>query len=225
MAYRLFLFDLDGTLIDTSPGILGALRRTEQEVGVTPLPQKTLQKFVGPPLEWSFTEYYGVNQETAREWAAIYRRIYKEEGGIQDSRLYPYIRETLDCIAANGGKCAVTSLKMDYMVEITLGVYDLAPHFDALVGRSDACPTKADTIRRAMQLLGWEDRSSVVLLGDSRYDGEGAKAAGVSFVPITYGFGFSEPGSMDGLEPVFAAKEPRDVYDFVCAQFSEQSSM
>lgn len=220
MAYRLFLFDLDGTLIDTSPGILATLRRTEEVVGIPPLPQKTLEKFIGPPLEWSFVEYYGVDSDTAREWAAVYRRIYSEENGVGNSRLYPYIPETLDHIARHGGKCAVTSLKMDRMVDLTLAVYDLAPRFDALVGRSDAYPTKADTIRRAMELLGWEDPSTVVLMGDSRYDGEGAMEAGVAFVPLTYGFGFSEPGSMEGLNEVFVAHEPRDVYDFVRAQFA-----
>ena len=59
MAYRLFLFDLDGTLVDTSPGILEALRRMEQELGIAPLPQKTLEKFIGRTLDWSIETYYG----------------------------------------------------------------------------------------------------------------------------------------------------------------------
>lgn len=131
MSYRLFLFDLDGTLVDTSPGILEALRRMEQEVGVEPLPQKTLEKFIGPPLEWSMETYYGLEPRTAKVWAEIYRRIYTEENCIAKSRLYPYIRESLALIREKGGKCAVTSLKMDRMVAATLEVYDLAPEFDA----------------------------------------------------------------------------------------------
>lgn len=153
MSYRLFLFDLDGTLVDTSPGILEALRRMEREVGAEPLPQKTLEKFIGPPLEWSMETYYGLEPRTAKAWAEIYRRIYTEENCIAKSRLYPYIRESLALIREKGGKCAVTSLKMDRMVAATLEVYDLAPEFDALVGRSEVCPTKADTIREAMRLL------------------------------------------------------------------------
>ena len=75
MSYRLFLFDLDGTLVDTSPGILEALRRMEREVGAEPMPQKTLEKFIGPPLEWSMETYYGLEPRTAKAWAEIYRRI------------------------------------------------------------------------------------------------------------------------------------------------------
>ena len=78
MPYRLFLFDLDGTLVDTSPGLLEALRRMEQELGVEPLPQKTLEKFIGPPLEWSIETYYAADAETAARWARVYRRIYGE---------------------------------------------------------------------------------------------------------------------------------------------------
>ena len=220
MAYRLFLFDLDGTLVDTSPGILEALRRMEQEVGVEPLPPKTLEIFIGPPLEWSMETYYGLEPREAKAWAEIYRRIYTEENCIAKSRLYPYIRETLALIREKGGKCAVASLKIDRMVAATLNVYDLAPEFDALVGRSEACPTKADTIREAMRLLDWQDKSTAVLLGDSRYDGEGAMEAGVDFVPLTYGFGFAEPGSMDGLVCTAVAEKPEDVFRFVQAQFA-----
>lgn len=219
MAYRLFLFDLDGTLVDTSPGILEALRRMEQEVGVEPLPPKTLEKFIGPPLEWSMETNYGLEPREAKAWAEIYRRIYTEENCIAKSRLYPYIRETLALLREKGGKCAVTSLKIDRMVAATLNVYDLAPEFDALVGRSEACPTKADTIREAMRLLDWPGTADVVLFGDSRYDGEGAREAGVAFVPLTYGFGFAEEGSMEGLGYAAIAREPQDVYRFVREQF------
>ena len=141
--YRLFLFDLDGTLVDTSPGILEALRQLEREMGAEPLPQKTLEKFVGPPLDWSMETYYGLDPETAREWSEVYRRIYGQEGGIENSRLYPYIKETLALIREKGGRCAVTSLKSHDMVATTLDVYDLSKEFDVLVGRSDLPPPVA----------------------------------------------------------------------------------
>ena len=163
--------------------------------------------------------YYGLEPRTAKVWADIYRRIYTEENCIAKSRLYPYIRESLALIREKGGKCAVTSLKMDRMVAATLEVYDLAPEFDALVGRSEVCPTKADTIREAMRLLDWPGTADVVLFGDSRYDGEGAMEAGVAFVPLTYGFGFAEEGSMAGLDCAAVAREPEDVYRFIRAQF------
>ena len=66
-----------------------------------------------------------------------------------------------------------------------------------------------------MAELNWTDRSAVLMMGDSRYDGVGAMEAGVDFVPLTYGFGFTEPGSLDGLPTVFTAKQPKDLVRFV----------
>ena len=70
-----------------------------------------------------------------------------------------------------------------------------------------------------MRLLDWPGTADVVLFGDSRYDGEGAMEAGVAFVPLTYGFGFAEEGSMAGLDCAAVAREPEDVYRFIRAQF------
>lgn len=70
-----------------------------------------------------------------------------------------------------------------------------------------------------MRLLDWPGTADVVLFGDSRYDGEGAREAGVAFVPLTYGFGFAEEGSMEGLDCAAVAREPEDVYRFIRAQF------
>ena len=80
---------------------------------------------------------------------------------------------------------------------------------------TDARPSKARLIRQVMEELKWEDRSAAVMIGDSRYDGEGALEAGVDFVPLTYGFGFSEPGSLAGLPTVFTAHTPEELVKFV----------
>jgi len=66
-----------------------------------------------------------------------------------------------------------------------------------------------------MEQLRWTDPATAVMMGDSRYDGEGALEAGVDFVPLTYGFGFSEPGSLVGLPTVFTAEKPEDLVQFV----------
>ena len=217
--YEHLLWDIDGTLTDPAVGITTATQLALRRCGIEVEDRQSLCKFIGPPLEWSMETYYGLEPRTAKAWAEIYRRIYTEENCIAKSRLYPYIRESLALIREKGGKCAVTSLKMDRMVAATLEVYDLAPEFDALVGRSEVCPTKADTIREAMRLLDWPGTADVVLFGDSRYDGEGAREAGVAFVPLTYGFGFAEEGSMEGLDCAAVAREPEDVYRFIRAQF------
>ena len=65
MSYRLFIFDLDGTLVDTSPGIMGTVRHVEKTLGIPPIPDEELRRFIGPPLEDSFMRYHGAAPERA----------------------------------------------------------------------------------------------------------------------------------------------------------------
>ena len=77
------------------------------------------------------------------------------------------------------------------MAEKSLERFDLTRRFAAIAAGTDEHPSKADLIRQVMDTLDWTDLGSAVMIGDSRYDGVGALEAGVDFVPLTYGFGFS----------------------------------
>ena len=70
MRYRLFIFDLDGTLVDTSPGIMRTVRHVEETMGIPPISDSDLRKFIGPPLEDSFIRYHHATEEQAREMVA-----------------------------------------------------------------------------------------------------------------------------------------------------------
>ena len=76
MSYRLFIFDLDGTLVDTSPGIMATVRYVEQTMGIPPIPEEQLRRFIGPPLEPSFMRYHKATPEQARAMVACYRERY-----------------------------------------------------------------------------------------------------------------------------------------------------
>lgn len=215
MSYRLFIFDLDGTLVDTSPGIMGTVRYVEEALGVPPVSDEDLRKFIGPPLLDSFIKYHRASPELAQKMVTCYRQRYGETG-VGQASVYPSIPEILDAIEKTpGAYAAVATLKHHTMAEKSLARFDLTHRFAAIADGSDEYPSKAQLIRRVMKELGWEDRSTAVMIGDSRYDGEGALEAGVDFVPLTYGFGFSEPGSLDGLPTVFTAEKPEDLVKFV----------
>lgn len=215
MRYRLFIFDLDGTLVDTSPGIMGTVRYVEKKLGVPPISDEDLRKFIGPPLLDSFLRYHRVTLEGAREMVACYREQYGKTG-VGEASVYPGVPEILDAIqGTEGAYAAVATLKHHSMAEKSLARFDLTRRFAAIADGSSESPSKADLIRQVLRDLSWEDPATAVMIGDSRYDGEGALEAGVDFVPLTYGFGFSEPGSMDGLPTVFTAEKPEDLVRFV----------
>lgn len=144
----------------------------------------------------------------------LFRDRYRAEG-IGNGIVYPGIPETLDAIAAAGGVSAVATLKHESVAQLALEKFGLFHRFAALAAGSDAHPSKADLIRQVMKELDWTDRSAVLMMGDSRYDGAGALEAGVDFVPLTYGFGFPDPESLLGLPAVFTAKQPEDLTRFI----------
>lgn len=109
----------------------------------------------------------------------------------------------------------MATLKHESVAQLALEKFGLFHRFAALAAGSDAHPSKADLIRQVMKELDWTDRSAVLMMGDSRYDGAGALEAGVDFVPLTYGFGFPDPESLSGLPAVFTAERPEDLVRFV----------
>lgn len=214
MRYRLYIFDLDGTLVDTSPGIMDSVRYVERAMGLAPVTGEQLRTFIGPPLEDSFSRFYGSDPERVRKMVGLYRERYRE-CGVGNGAVYPGIPEILDRIAAAGAFSAVATLKHPSMTDLSLARFGLASRFSAIAARDDSCPDKAGLIRRVMELLHWTDPSSVLMIGDSRYDGIGAGEAGVDFAALTYGFGFSEPGSREGLPTVFTAHQPEELAAFI----------
>ena len=155
-----------------------------------------------------------MTQEQARAMVACYRERYGVTG-VGEAAVYPGIPEILDAIDAAGALSAVATLKHYTMAEKSLARFGLTHRFAATAMGQDSHPSKAQLIRQVMAELRWEDPRTAVMIGDSRYDGEGAQEAGVDFVPLTYGFGFADPGSLDGLPTVFTAHTPQELVEFV----------
>ncbi len=189
--YKVVLFDLDGTLLDTSPGIFGSVRFAEKSLGLNPIPETQLRNFVGPPPTESYMKNYGVSQKVAVE-ATKFHRQYGAEHGIYEAKVYDGIPELLEKLKSKGVKLGVCTLKRQDIAENILSNFCLKKYFDVIVGiDNQESLTKADTIIIALNKLSYADRNSVVLIGDSIYDAEGAKKSNVDFIGVTYGFGLN----------------------------------
>lgn len=213
--YGTFLFDLDGTLVDSSPSIYASLRNMERMLGLAPLPEDALARFVGPPLGESFRLYYHADPAQVAWMLDVYRKDYKEVTSPLTT-VYPGVAELLAWIVDHGGRAGVATLKNPDAARVTLELSGLNPYLSCVEALADGSgTTKGQLIERCMARLGNPPREQVVFFGDSRYDGVGALEAGVDFVALAYGFGFSEPGSMEGLRPVLVARQPLELLDFV----------
>lgn len=190
--YKVVLFDLDGTLLDTSPGIFNSVRFAEKTLGLNPIPDNQLKNFVGPPPIESYKINYGVSEEIAIK-ATKYHRQYGAEYGIYEAKIYDGVPEMLNRLKNNGCILGVCTLKRQDIAENVLRNFDLFDFFDTVVGiDNQESLTKADTINIALENVNFTDRAKVVLVGDSMYDAEGAGKANIDFIGVTYGFGLQK---------------------------------
>ena len=189
--YRAVIFDLDGTLTDSAPGILAGARFALETVG-RPVPEENvLRRFLGPPLMDSFTRLCGMSREDASRAQNIYREYYNHTGALQNA-VYPGIRALLAGLKQAGVHLGVATHKPLAPSLKILEAFDLLRYFDLVAGPElweDPGPTKHELILRALpQGL----HAGAVMIGDRATDLEGARQAGIDGIAALYGYGHLE---------------------------------
>ena len=192
--YDYLIFDFDGTLVDTGKGILNSLRFAFQDQG-DPVPDLSgLRKFIGPPVYYSFTAFYGVPESRVGDYIKSYRARYREKG-VYECAPYPAMAETLQTLRGRGVKLGIASSKPESLIWDVMRYLDITDLFDAVVGTAvddSRHASKTDLIEQCMQKLGAADRTRVLMIGDRLYDLDGASGAGVDSCGALFGYGSEE---------------------------------
>ncbi len=210
--YDLYIFDLDGTLMDTSPGIFGSVRYAEGKMGFPPTAEENLRHFVGPPPMEIYKRTYGIDDATALR-AVQFHREYGRARAIFEATVYPGMEETLARLKLTGAKVSVATLKVQDMADSILANFHLTDYFDHIVGMDKGeSMTKCGAILKTLKHAG-VPADKALMIGDSEYDYVGAKEAGVDFVGALYGFGFTGDSDQSGW--IGAMNEARDLIDIV----------
>lgn len=191
---RYFLFDLDGTLTDTGPGIMKSAQLALNVYGFPNEPEANLRRFVGPPLDWSFRAFYGLSLEESYAAVEKYRESYRTEG-VYESPLYPGMDGMLRRLLGRATLCVATSKPLVF-AELILKLRNVRDCFRLVVGANlDGTMTdKAQVVGEVLRQLGGPDPGEVVMIGDRRHDIEGAKAHGLATIGVEYGY--AEPGEL-----------------------------
>ena len=208
--YDYILFDLDGTLSDTSAGVTKGVQIALREFGIE-AELSDLMKFIGPPLQYSFTNFCGFDEEQCEKAIAIYRDYYLN-GGLYENTPYDGLHELLDKIRETGKFLAVTTSKLESAAVDVLERNGLARHFDLICGASDdgRVTTKTEVLNDFFERAGDPDKSKVVLIGDTHFDAEGAKSVGIDCIGILYGFGTRE--ELEGAGARYIAETVEDIF-------------
>jgi phosphoglycolate phosphatase len=184
------LFDLDGTLIDSSEGIIKSAQYALTHFGIEETDMQNLMSFIGPPLAYSFKKRYGFSEEKAREAVSVYRQRYNRIG-IFECSLYPGVRECIEQLKEMGYLIGMASSKPEESCRRILEHFDLIDLFDDVVGATPdgRIDTKEEVLSEVMRRWHEIPRAEMCLIGDTIFDVEGANQKEIPCICISYGFG------------------------------------
>lgn len=196
--YEYLLFDLDGTLIYSHEGIFACMRHALAKMGETVRPtDEFLRKTIGPPLEFTFENFFGMSKERAKEATRIYREEYSKTGVEQN---YPVegAKEALETLKERGYVLAVATSKPRHFAENILNRLGFAAYFTQIVGcgTDGSLPTKSAVVAETLKRLGAENsRSKCLMLGDRKQDVLGARENKIDAAIVDVGY--AEEGEIE----------------------------
>ena len=192
--YDYVIFDFDGTVVDTGEGILKSLQYSFKEMGREVPDLDDLKKFIGPPIYYSYTTFYGVSEEEVSMYITKYRERYKVKG-IYECELYEGMVDLIDTLKAKGVKVGIASSKPQHLIYSVADYLKITDKFDAIVGvkiDDSNHSSKTQLILDAMAEMGADDKSKVLMVGDRMFDIDGAAGAGVDSCGAIWGYGSEE---------------------------------
>ena len=190
MMKQYILFDLDGTLTDPMVGITKSVQYALKKFGIEVKDHTTLASFIGPPLRDSFCEQYGMSPEDANRAITYYREYYKPVG-IFENELYEGLDSMLRVLKDQQHILVLATSKPEVFAERILEYFHIKQYF-AFIAGADLAETrvkKEEVIRYALEQFPVPPQRNVIMVGDRKYDIEGARQCGIPTVAVTYGYG------------------------------------
>ena len=204
--FPVYLFDIDGTLLDSAEDICGAVQQVLSATGCSPVTFAYLKSFIGRHLIDLFSDVFpGYSAAQIDGLIQQYRTIYLARGH-QQTRIYPGVDRAL---AALGGRKGTATTKGTPTTRAVLEQFGLLPYFDHVQG-TDGFPCKPapDVILASLAALGARPEECL-FVGDSAADMEAGKLAGVKTCAVRYGYG--KPEDLARFEPDFWVNDLREM--------------
>ena len=211
--YQAYLFDLDGTLVDSAPDLHATLNVILKEEGCAPVTLEAVRAFIGEGarrlLERSL-EAQGERTDPARLDRLLKRYLAYYGSHIADhSQVYPGVRETLATLQAAGAGLAVVTNKFEHLARQVLEALELSAFFPVVLGGDslpERKPSAAPLLEACVRLAAAPE--ATLMVGDSRTDIAAARAAKISVLCVPYGYNHGEPieaAGADGIIPDLSA--------------------
>jgi len=163
--YSTLLFDLDGTLTDSAPGILNSVSYALNKFGIEEQDKDSLRHFIGPPLITEFKRSFGVSDEDAKKLVSFYREYFSTKG-IFENDVYVGIPELLERLTNEGKQLIVATSKPEEFAIKILEHFGIAKYFTVIAGATmnESRTSKEDVIKYALEKGKVSDLASVVMI-------------------------------------------------------------
>lgn len=212
--YEYILFDLDGTLTDPGIGITNSVAYALKRWNIEVEDRKSLYRFIGPPLQDSFREYYGFSQEDALRAVDVYREYFREKG-LYENEVYPGVEKLLQVLKEQGKTLILATSKPEEFAVRILRHFGLDRYFTVMAGATmdPSRSKKGDVIAYALRESGVTEVSKAVMIGDREHDIFGAKQNGLDSIGVLFGYGDREELEKAGATYIAATVE--DILNYV----------
>ena len=201
----MILFDLDGTLTDSAPGILRCVQYALEQC-VTPEPDTDKQRpFIGPPLHLIFPRYGAQSDEQNDRATDLFREYYARQGWAENIP-YECMAEFLESLQKAGLKLVIATSKPEEFARRIMEHFDLASYFHRICGaqgENRASARKGGVVADALRRSGTD--GPAVMVGDRRFDVAGAHENGLPAIGVLYGYGGREELENAGADYLAAA--------------------
>lgn len=187
---RYVLFDLDGTLTDPAPGITNSVTYALEKFDIHPTCREELYSYIGPPLTVAFQEYHGLSEEQSQQALLYYRERFAVKG-LYENDVFPGTEEMLKQLQAAGYTLLVATSKPEVFTHKILEHFGLASYFSFVAGNTldEQRPTKGSVIAYIKEHYPAISRGNAVMVGDRKYDVQGATEHDIPCIGVLYGYG------------------------------------
>lgn len=191
--YRLILFDLDGTLTDPTAGLVASFAYALDSMGVDYGKRENLTRFIGPPLKEEWIRTYGFSREEGERALTLFREVFAARGWC-DNRMFDGVPAMLATLRAAGKKIALATSKPEIFARKILDLFGILDAFDVIGAATldGSREKKSEVIEYVLAQFPDIPRDAAILVGDRKYDAEGAALTGIDSLGVRYGCGSRE---------------------------------
>ena len=209
MKYKNILFDLDGTITDSSPGIINSYLHSLNKIGLAEDDIDKLKSYIGSPLRAYYTERHNLSTADSDIAVKHFREHYAEIG-IFENTIYPNMDVLIDKLSESGFRLYIaTSKPLEFAITV-LNHFNLKEYFDSIHGSDMSADNRPkDKLIADAILMNGLSKNESIMIGDRYHDINGAKTNGIASIAVTYGYG--SINELSELQPEYIAASADEI--------------